>query len=93
MVGWIKMSLGTEVGLGPCDVVLDGDTDPPKGAQPPPLFGPCLLWPQSPTQCFANVYCCQTAGWIKMSLGAEVDLDPGHIVLDGAKLRPPRKGA
>jgi len=45
MAEWINMSLGTEVGLGLCDVVLDGDTDPPKGAQPPPLFGPYLLWP------------------------------------------------
>jgi len=28
-VGWIKMSLGTEVGLGPGDIVLDGDSAPP----------------------------------------------------------------
>ena len=40
MAGWIKMPLGTEVGLGPGDVVLDGDPAPPpaKGAQQPPLF-------------------------------------------------------
>ena len=44
---WIKMSLGTEVDLGPGDIVLDGNPAPPpqKGAQQPPLFGPCLLWP------------------------------------------------
>ena len=30
-VGWIKMPLGTEVGLGTSDVVLDGDpASPPK---------------------------------------------------------------
>jgi len=29
------------------------------------------------------VYCGQTVGWIKMKLGVQVDLDPGHIVLDG----------
>ena len=29
------------------------------------------------------VYCGQTVGWIKMQLGKEVGLDPGHIVLDG----------
>ena len=29
------------------------------------------------------VYCGQTAGWIKMPLGSEVGLGPGHIVLDG----------
>ena len=40
----------------------------PKGAQPPP--------------CSAHVCSGQTAGWIKMPLGTEVDLGPGHIVLD-----------
>jgi len=44
-VGWIKMPLGTEVGLGPGDIVLDEDPahSLPKGM--PPLFGPCLWWP------------------------------------------------
>ena len=28
--GWIKISLGTEVGLGTDDSVLDGDLAPPK---------------------------------------------------------------
>jgi len=37
--------LGTKVGLGSGDIVLDGDSSPKKGAQPPPIFGPCLLWP------------------------------------------------
>jgi len=32
--GWIEMPLGTEVGLGPCDIALDGDLAPPrKGVQ------------------------------------------------------------
>jgi len=36
MAWWIKMPLGTEVGLGPGDIVLDGDPAPPKkGAQQP----------------------------------------------------------
>ena len=30
-VGRIKMPLGTEVGLGPGDIVLDGNTAPPTG--------------------------------------------------------------
>jgi len=30
MAGWIKMPLGTEVGLGPGHSVLDGDPAPPK---------------------------------------------------------------
>ena len=40
----MKMPLGTEVGLGPDYIVLDGDPAPPKGAQPP-IFGLYLLWP------------------------------------------------
>ena len=43
---------------------------PKKGAEPPPQFS-------------AHVYCGQTAGWIKVALGMEVGLGPGHIVLDG----------
>jgi len=37
------------------------------------------------------VYCGQTVGWIKVPLGMEVGLGPGHIVLDGTQL--PQKGA
>jgi len=43
-VGWIKMKVGMEVGLGPGHTVLDGDPASPEGAQPP-ILGPCLLWP------------------------------------------------
>jgi len=43
-----------------------------------------------PTQFLAHVYCGQMAGWIKTPLGTEVDLGPGHIVLDGPQLL--RKG-
>jgi len=42
-------TLGTEVGLGPGDIVLDGDQAPPQtGAQQPPTFWPMTivgLWP------------------------------------------------
>jgi len=36
-IGWIKMKLGMEVGVGPDHIVLDGDPVPLKGhtAQPP----------------------------------------------------------
>ena len=40
------MPLGKKVGLGPDDIVIDGDPAPPPrtGAQQPPtLFGPCLI--------------------------------------------------
>ena len=41
----------------------------------------------------AHVYCGQTAGWIKMALGTEVGLGPGHIVLDGDPAPLPKKRA
>ena len=44
------------------------------------------------TQFLAHVYCGQTAGWMKTPLGTEVDLGPGHIVLDGDPASPPLKG-
>jgi len=59
---------GRTVSLGPGNIESDGDTAPPakKGAQHP------HFWP---------MYCCQTAAWIKMSLGTGVGLGPGHIVI------------
>ena len=38
------------------------------------------------------VYCGQTVEWIKMPLGTEVDLDPGHTVLDGGPSSPNGNG-
>ena len=79
------MPLGMEVGLSPGDFVLDGDPAHfPKNrrshvAEPPPQFS-------------AHVYCGQTAAWIKMRLGMEVGLGPGHVVLDGDPAPPPQKG-
>jgi len=52
---------------------------PPKGGSAP--------------QFSAHVYCGQTAEWTKMALGMEVDLGPGHIVLDGDPAPSPKKGA
>ena len=45
-----------------------------------------------PTQLLAHVYCDQTAGWMETLLGTEVDLGPGHIVLEGDPA-PPAKEA
>jgi len=75
------MPLGTEVGLGPGHIVLDGNPAPPpkKKTAALPIFAPMC--------------CGQTAGWIKMPLSMEVGLGPGHIVLDGTQLPPPLKGA
>jgi len=77
------MSLGTEVGLGPGDFVLDGDPAPPPqkgGRAPPHKFS-------------AYVYCGQTAGWMKLVLGTEIGLSPGDFVLDGDPVPFPQKGA
>jgi len=43
-VGWIKMPLGTEVGLGPGDIVLDEDPALPlrKGVRQPLTFRPIV---------------------------------------------------
>ena len=44
--GWIKITLGTEVGLGLGNVVLDGEPAPPtesSTAAPSSLFSPSLL--------------------------------------------------
>ena len=38
------------------------------------------------------VYCGQTVGWIKIKLGMEICLGPGHNVLDGDPALPPPKG-
>ena len=81
MIACIKMSLDVELGLGPGDVVLDGDPAPPsqKGGGAPKFS--------------AHVYCGQTAGWMKLILGVEVGLSPGDFVLDGNPAPPPKKEA
>jgi len=46
--GWIKMPLGTEVGLGLGHIVLHEDvapTPPKRGREYSPPFGPCLFSP------------------------------------------------
>jgi len=44
-------------------------------------------------QFLAHICCGQMAGWIKMKLGMQIGLGPGHIVLDGDPAPPPQKGA
>ena len=39
MARWIKIPLGMEIGLGPGQIVLDGDPAPSKGHSFP-IFGP-----------------------------------------------------
>jgi len=74
------MPLGMEVGLGPVDTLCSMGTQlpPVKGHTHPPNF-------------LAHVYCGQTAGWIKMPLGTEVNLGSGDVVLD-VVAAPPERG-
>jgi len=78
---WVKMALGTMVGLGSGHIVL-GDPAPltKKGAEPP-IFGPFLLWPN---------------GWIhpeiQMPLGMEIGLRRGDFVLDWDSAALPKRG-
>jgi len=55
------------------------------GPSPPPQKG------RSP-QFLADVYCGQTAAWIKMPLGTEIGFSLRDIVLDGDPAPPPLKG-
>ena len=53
MAGWIKMPLGMEVGLGPDNTVLDGDSSPPpteRGTAAPTfkIHGRSLCSPYKP---------------------------------------------
>jgi len=78
--GWIKIVLGTGVGLSPCDlVVLDGEpraSPLPKRGQSPLLN----FWPIS------NV--AEMAECTKVPLGTELGLSPGDIALDGDQPPP-----
>jgi len=47
------MPLGTEVGLGPGDIVLDGDQLPLKGAYLT-IFGPCIVVKRPPISATAE---------------------------------------
>jgi len=57
MVGWIKMALGTEVGLGPGDIALDGNPAPPtETGTASPTFRPMsIMAKQSPISATAEL--------------------------------------
>jgi len=56
------------------------------------VFAGSLMCQTEPLQFSAHVYCGQTAEWIKMPLGTEIELGPGDFVLDGDPSPPPKKG-
>ena len=82
MVRWIQMPLGTEVGLVPGHIVLDGDPAQPLPSQ---IGG-------AASQFLTHVCCGQTARWIKMPLCTKVGLVPGHIVRWGPAPPPQKTG-
>jgi len=51
--------------------VMETQLPSPKKGTGPPIFIPCLLWPNG------------WMDWIQVSLGTEVGLGPGDVVLDG----------
>jgi len=55
-VGWIGIPLGMVVGFVPNHIVLDGDPVGLQKAQPLPIFGPCLLWPNGWMDQYATWY-------------------------------------
>jgi len=86
MAGWIMMPLGTEVGLGPGHVVLDGDPASPKKGTQPPIFRPYLLWP--------NGWMDQDAAWWDpLKIVPLHGRGPSDIVLDRDPAPLPQKGA
>jgi len=70
----IKMPLGAEVGRGLRDIVFDVDAATPRKKDT-----------TTPNTILAHVYCGQMDGWMMTPLRTEVDLGPGHIVLDGSR--------
>jgi len=77
------------------------DQDETWHAGKPRPWPHCVRWEPSsapqkrrgaPPQFSAHVHCGQIAGRIKMALGMEVGLRPGHSVLDGDPAPSPKKG-
>jgi len=74
----------------------------PKGAQAPQFLDHICCdqmagWIKTPLgtevgQFSVHIYCGQTTAWNKMALGMGVGLRPGHMLLDGTPLRPPKRG-
>jgi len=52
----MKTPLGTDVDIGAGHIVLDEfPALRERGTAPPPLLGPCLLWPRSPISATAEL--------------------------------------
>ena len=68
--GWIKMPLGTEVGLCQGDMVLDGDPAPPRKSSHFSAYVYCLLWPYDrPSQQLLSSLLCNWKSVLDVELG------------------------
>jgi len=76
------MKPGTEVGLDLCQIVLNRDPAPLPQRGTAPFHQKIFI--------FGYVCFGQTAGWIKMQLGTEVDLSPSHSVRWGPSYPSPK---
>jgi len=97
------MPFGTEVGLGPDHIVLDGDPafPPQKGSGARSQFSAPLCCGQTPGPApspkgaripqFSAHLLCQMAAWIKIPLGTEVGLGLRNTVLDGDRAPLPKR--
>jgi len=67
MAGWMKMTLDTEVGFVPGDIVLDGDPAPPLqkggGTAAPHQFSANILWPNGSMDQDATWYGSRPRPW------------------------------
>ena len=77
--GWIKTPLGTIVGRGPCNIVLDPAPPVHHGAQPPPNFRPMSV--------VAKRLDGRRRHLVRRLYG--LGLGPGHFVLHGDPAPPP----
>jgi len=90
-VGWINETWhGGRPRPWPHCVRWGPSSPSPIGAQPRPIFGPCLLWPNGWMD--LDCHLVRRSGWIKMPRGTKVGFSPGHIVLNGDPAPPQKKG-
>jgi len=82
----MKIPLGADVDLSPGHCVRRGPSSPAKGAQQPPLFGPCLLWQRSLISAAAELlfFCCGSCvqsviPWVARC-GLVSELNNAHII-------------
>jgi len=92
--GWMDQDETWHAGRPrPGHIMLDRDPAPPPQKRGAYRYRyRYLLTSHSSPQISTDVYCSQTAEWIKMKLGTDVGLLPGLTVLDGDPAPLPHSG-